>query len=408
METCPWCRHSTPMPTMSEGESGLRCVGCMRPYIQPGESPSEQVTTGEAAEQVTAGEVAEQVTAVEGECECIHEMQAVVATGWCRVVTQTVVVTRLRLYWGQLGPFLNAITLRGKQEAAAAAERLAAAKAAAAASAAEVEAMATVMTFASGAQLLVGGLEAAHTAARGGENNCRFTHIVECRAKAHAQPKAILSQVIVTRRRRAKQNHTLGLRPSAGSSQQSGYPRMPVTLLPELREESAAEQVAAGEAADQVTAGEGQRELLHGMQAVLSQVIVEGRRRAKQNQLRGESAAEQVAAGEAADQVTAGEGQRELLHGMQAGGCISTSDDRAAEAGAEQDVFFPQGRIIVVEPGNPVYATDGAPWPVCSRCNVFREFANVSETSCLSVLGIECDFGSNGEPYVAGALPATL
>ena len=58
------------MPTMSEGESGLRCVGCMRPYIQPGESPSEQVTTGEAAEQVTAGEVAEQVTAVEGECEC--------------------------------------------------------------------------------------------------------------------------------------------------------------------------------------------------------------------------------------------------------------------------------------------------------------------------------------------------
>ena len=93
---------------------------------------------------------------------------------------------------------------------------------------------------------------------------------------------------------------------------------------------------------------------------------------------------------------------------MQAGGCISTSDDRAAEAGAEQDVFFPQGRIIVVEPGNPVYATDGAPWPVCSRCNVFREFANVSETSCLSLLGIECDFGSNGEPYVAGALPATL
>ena len=171
------------------------------------------------------------------------------------------------------------------------------------------------------------GLEAAHTARA--ENTWRY--IVECRAQAHAQPKAILSQVIVTRRRRAKQN-----------------------------------------------------------------------------QLRGESAAEQVAAGEAADQVTAGEGQRELLHGMQAGGCISTSDDRAAEAGAEQDVFFPQGRLIVVERGNPVYATDGAPWPACSRRNVFREFANVSETSCLSLLGIECDFGSNGEPYVAGALPATL
>ena len=392
METCPWCRHSTPMPTMSEGESGLRCVGCMRPYIQPGESPSEQVTTGEAAEQVTAGEVAEQVTAVEGECECIHEMQAVVATAWCRFVTKTMGVSRLRFFWGVLGPFLNAITQRGKQEAAAQWRT------------AMAQAQCRTMTFASGAQLLVGGVEAAHTAVRGGENNCRFTHIVECRAKAHAQPKAISSQVIVTRRRRAKaaasnRNHTLGLPPGA---------RVPVKLIPELREESDAEQVAAGEAADQVTAGEGQRELLHGMQAVLSQVIVEGRRRAKQNQLRGESAAEQVAAGEAADQVTAGEGQRELLHGMQAGGCISTSDDRAAEAGAEQDVFFPQGRSIVVEPGNPVYATDGAPWPVCSRCNVFREFANVSETSCLSLIGIECDFGSNGEPYVAGALPATL
>ena len=367
-----------------------------KPNQLPGESASEQVKAGEAAEQVTAGE---------GEWELLHVMQAVVATAWCRVVTKMIEMARLRGLWGHLGPFLNAITRRGVQEAAAAAERLAAAKAAAAASAAEVEAMATVMTFASGAQLLVGGLEAAHTARA--ENTWRY--IVECRAQVHAQPKAILSQAIVTRRRRAKQNHTLGLRPSAGSSSQhSGYPRMPVTLLPELREESAAEQVAAGEAADQVTAGEGQRELLHGMQAVLSQVILEGRRRAKQNQLRGESAAEQVAAGEAADQVTAGEGQRELLHGMQAGGCISTSDDRAAEAGAEQDVFFPQGRLMVVERGNPVYATDGAPWPVCSRCNVFQEFANVSETSCLSLIGIECDFGSNGEPYVAGALPATL
>lgn len=57
-------------------------------------------------------------------------------------------------------------------------------------------------------------------------------------------PKAILSQVIVTRRRRAKPNHLPG--------------------------ESVAEQVTAGEAAEQVTAGEEDWELLHVMPAVVA------------------------------------------------------------------------------------------------------------------------------------------
>ena len=58
------------------------------------------------------------------------------------------------------------------------------------------------------------------------------------------------------------------------------------------------------------------------------------------------------------------------------------------EAGA-----VPHGRITVVEPGDLNYATDGFPWSVvCSRCGVFRPFANVTEESCLNVIGIECAY----------------
>ena len=55
-------------------------------------------------------------------------------------------------------------------------------------------------------------------------------------------------------------------------------------------------------------------------------------------------------------------------------------------------------RIMVVEPGDLNYATDGVPWSVCSRCGVFRPFANATEECCLNVIGIECTYGeSDGE-----------
>jgi hypothetical protein len=52
-------------------------------------------------------------------------------------------------------------------------------------------------------------------------------------------------------------------------------------------------------------------------------------------------------------------------------------------------------RIMVVEPGDLNYATDGVPWLVCSRCGVFRPFANATEESCLNVIGIECTYGES-------------
>ena len=52
-------------------------------------------------------------------------------------------------------------------------------------------------------------------------------------------------------------------------------------------------------------------------------------------------------------------------------------------------------RITVVEPGDLNYATDGVPWSVCSRCGVFRPFANATEESCLNVIGIECTYGES-------------
>ena len=52
-------------------------------------------------------------------------------------------------------------------------------------------------------------------------------------------------------------------------------------------------------------------------------------------------------------------------------------------------------RIMVVEPGDLNYATDGVPWSVCSRCGVFRPFANVTEESCLNVIGIQCSYGES-------------
>ena len=51
----------------------------------------------------------------------------------------------------------------------------------------------------------------------------------------------------------------------------------------------------------------------------------------------------------------------------------------------------PNGRITLVEPGDLNDATDGVPWPVCSRCKVFRPFANISDESC-DALGVECTY----------------
>ena len=51
----------------------------------------------------------------------------------------------------------------------------------------------------------------------------------------------------------------------------------------------------------------------------------------------------------------------------------------------------PNGRITLVEPGDLNDATDGVPWPVCSRCNVFRPFAHISDESC-DALGVECTY----------------
>ena len=65
----------------------------------------------------------------------------------------------------------------------------------------------------------------------------------------------------------------------------------------------------------------------------------------------------------------------------------------------------PSGSITVVEPGDPLYATDGVPWSVCSRCKVFRPFANLVHECCSSVLGAECTYDeSDGEAqqHVAG------
>ena len=65
----------------------------------------------------------------------------------------------------------------------------------------------------------------------------------------------------------------------------------------------------------------------------------------------------------------------------------------------------PNGRITVVEPGDPNYATDGVPWSVCSRCNVFLPFASLVHVTCSSLLGVECTFDASGgeaqqqEPY---------
>ena len=55
-------------------------------------------------------------------------------------------------------------------------------------------------------------------------------------------------------------------------------------------------------------------------------------------------------------------------------------------------------RIPVVESGDQLYATDGVPWPICSRCGVFRPFENATGESCLNVIGIECTHGeADGE-----------
>ena len=58
----------------------------------------------------------------------------------------------------------------------------------------------------------------------------------------------------------------------------------------------------------------------------------------------------------------------------------------------------PNGRITLVEPGDPNYVTDGVPWSVCSRCKVFRPFASRVHESCSNLLGVECTYDeSDGE-----------
>ena len=65
----------------------------------------------------------------------------------------------------------------------------------------------------------------------------------------------------------------------------------------------------------------------------------------------------------------------------------------------------PSGSITVVEPGDPLYATDGVPWSVCSRCQVFRPFAGATEESCANTIGVECTYdeprgeAQQQEPY---------
>ena len=65
----------------------------------------------------------------------------------------------------------------------------------------------------------------------------------------------------------------------------------------------------------------------------------------------------------------------------------------------------PSGSITVVEPGDPLYATDGVPWSVCSRCKVFRPFAAATGESCANRIGVECTYdeprgeAQQQEPY---------
>ena len=50
------------------------------------------------------------------------------------------------------------------------------------------------------------------------------------------------------------------------------------------------------------------------------------------------------------------------------------------------------GRITVVLPGDPDYATDSVPWSVCSRCGVYQPFALIMHPTCTSLLGVECTY----------------
>ena len=59
--------------------------------------------------------------------------------------------------------------------------------------------------------------------------------------------------------------------------------------------------------------------------------------------------------------------------------------------------FLPYGTIQLVQPNDPIYATNGVPWQSCTRCKVFQPFARYSDESCLNVLGIECIFESRHE-----------
>ena len=66
----------------------------------------------------------------------------------------------------------------------------------------------------------------------------------------------------------------------------------------------------------------------------------------------------------------------------------------------------PNGRIKVVEPGDPNYATDGVPWSVCSRCSVFQPFASHALESCSNLLGVECTYDEYDGPAATAHVKA--
>ena len=55
----------------------------------------------------------------------------------------------------------------------------------------------------------------------------------------------------------------------------------------------------------------------------------------------------------------------------------------------------PTGRITVVSPGDPDYATDGVPWLQCTICHVFQPFALTYHPSCTTLCGVECTYGES-------------
>ena len=55
----------------------------------------------------------------------------------------------------------------------------------------------------------------------------------------------------------------------------------------------------------------------------------------------------------------------------------------------------PTGRIALVSPGDPDYATDGVPWLQCTICHVIQPFALTYHPSCTTLCGVECTYGES-------------